>query len=159
MCSVLIQIESTLSKREYLSGPLPSPVVKPLSTKQFNPPTSNTMLTKRTNTSLPRHDPNTPNAFLFPTPDLGAGIKPTPVVLDPRLSQHLRPHQKVGVKFLYECVMGMKSFGGRGAILADEMGLGKTLTVISLIWTLLRMSSIGSIYIRTKSCSWGGTGD
>lgn len=59
------------------------------------------------------------------------------VVVDPYLSQHLRPHQREGVKFLYEAVMGMKAFEGQGAILADEMGLGKTLQTIALLWTLL----------------------
>jgi DNA repair and recombination protein RAD54B len=49
------------------------------------------------------------------------------VVVDPYIVQHLRPHQREGVEFLYQCVMGMKPFEGRGAILADEMGLGKTL--------------------------------
>jgi len=34
----------------------------------------------------------------------------------------MRPHQKEGVTFLYEAVLGMKpDFDGRGAILADEM--------------------------------------
>jgi DNA repair and recombination protein RAD54B len=69
------------------------------------------------------------------------GIKPIDVVLDPILSRQLRPHQKEGVRFLYECIMGIKEFNGRGAILADEMGLGKTLTVIALIWTLLSFPS------------------
>jgi DNA repair and recombination protein RAD54B len=64
---------------------------------------------------------------------------PIAVVLDPFIAKHLRPHQKEGVRFLYECVMGIKDFNGQGAILADEMGLGKTLTVIALIWTLLSM--------------------
>ncbi|XP_058420597.1 DNA repair and recombination protein RAD54B isoform X2 [Diceros bicornis minor] len=58
------------------------------------------------------------------------------VVIDPHLVRHLRPHQKEGIKFLYECVMGMRVSGRCGAILADEMGLGKTLQCISLIWTL-----------------------
>lgn len=49
------------------------------------------------------------------------------VVVDPFISHHLRPHQREGVTFLYEAVMGLKPFEGRGAILADEMGLGKTL--------------------------------
>lgn len=66
---------------------------------------------------------------------------PIPVVLDPFIEKHLRPHQKEGVRFLYQCVMGIKDFNGQGAILADEMGLGKTLTVIALIWTLLSMHS------------------
>ncbi|XP_048638762.1 DNA repair and recombination protein RAD54B isoform X3 [Marmota marmota marmota] len=58
------------------------------------------------------------------------------VVVDPHLVYHLRPHQKEGIIFLYEVVMGMRMNGRCGAILADEMGLGKTLQCISLIWTL-----------------------
>ena len=40
------------------------------------------------------------------------------VVADPHLVVHLRPHQREGVTFLYECVMGMRDFAGSGAILA-----------------------------------------
>ncbi len=51
----------------------------------------------------------------------------------------MRAHQREGVKFLFECVMGLKpNVAGNGAILADEMGLGKTLQAIALIWTLLK---------------------
>lgn len=64
------------------------------------------------------------------------------VVVDPALSKHLREHQRYGVKFLYECVMGMKSHGGMGAILADDMGLGKSLQVIALLWTLLKQNPV-----------------
>ncbi|GAA6005232.1 hypothetical protein JCM11491_002629 [Sporobolomyces phaffii] len=61
------------------------------------------------------------------------------VVIDPKLGEKLRPHQQAGVRFLYECVMGM-STKGQGAILADEMGLGKTIQSIALIWTLLKQN-------------------
>ncbi len=47
-----------------------------------------------------------------------------PVVVDPYLCKHLRPHQREGVAFLYECVMGLREPSQRGAILADDMGLG-----------------------------------
>ena len=40
------------------------------------------------------------------------------VVVDPHLSSHLRPHQREGVRFLYECAMGLRDFSGNGAILA-----------------------------------------
>lgn len=40
------------------------------------------------------------------------------VVVDPHLAVHLRPHQREGVVFLYECVMGMRKYPGLGAILA-----------------------------------------
>lgn len=58
----------------------------------------------------------------------------TPVVLEPFLAKHLRPHQKTGIIFLYECVSGFKDQEYFGAILADEMGLGKTLQTICLVW-------------------------
>lgn len=42
----------------------------------------------------------------------------------PVLAKWLRPHQREGVQFMYECVMGLKGFNGAGCILADDMGLG-----------------------------------
>ena len=52
--------------------------------------------------------------------------------------QVLRPHQREGVKFLYDCVTGDRIQGYHGCIMADEMGLGKTLQCIALLWTLLK---------------------
>ncbi|XP_066914123.1 DNA repair and recombination protein RAD54B-like [Clytia hemisphaerica] len=70
-----------------------------------------------------------------------------PVVVDPYIALCLRPHQRQGVTFLYECIMGMRSEDCEsptyGAILADEMGLGKTIQCISLIWTLLKQGIYG----------------
>lgn len=43
----------------------------------------------------------------------------------PELACKLRPHQREGVQFLFECTMGMRGFDGQGCILADDMGLGK----------------------------------
>ena len=61
-----------------------------------------------------------------------------PVAVDKALVRFLRPHQREGVKFMFECVMGLRDFAGEGCILADDMGLGKTLQGITLLWTLLR---------------------
>lgn len=47
-----------------------------------------------------------------------AGFQLVDVVVDPHLTTHLRPHQREGVVFLYECVTGMRDYSGRGAILA-----------------------------------------
>ena len=47
-----------------------------------------------------------------------------PVMVDPYLARHLRPHQREGVQFLYDCVMGAREPTRTGAILADDMGLG-----------------------------------
>ncbi|KAK1766565.1 P-loop containing nucleoside triphosphate hydrolase protein [Phialemonium atrogriseum] len=63
-----------------------------------------------------------------------------PVVIDPRLTKVLRPHQIEGVKFMYRCVTGMIDERANGCIMADEMGLGKTLQCITLLWTLLKQS-------------------
>eukprot|EP00069_Balaena_mysticetus_P010353 bmy_20620T0 len=91
----------------------------------------------------PRHDPYAPNSLVMLQPDNNhqwmfnkSCFPVVDVVIDPHLVFHLRPHQKEGIIFLYECVMGMRVNGRCGAILADEMGLGKTLQCISLIWTL-----------------------
>lgn len=46
------------------------------------------------------------------------GLQLVDVVVDPHLSVHLRPHQREGVVFLYECVTGMREYSGQGAILA-----------------------------------------
>ena len=116
-------------------------------------PQFHTALTKP-KSNEPRHDPKAPDAIVLPRPRMSQGAKAIDVVLDPNLVRHLRPHQREGVRFLYECVMGIKDFNGRGAILADEMGLGKTLTVIALIWTLLSISPQHKPKRRTKSNSW-----
>lgn len=65
---------------------------------------------------------------------------PVHVVVDPILSKVLRPHQREGVKFLWECVTSRRIPGSHGCIMADEMGLGKTLQCITLMWTLLHQS-------------------
>mmetsp|Transcript_9495 Transcript_9495/g.13456 ORF Transcript_9495/g.13456 Transcript_9495/m.13456 type:complete len:1151 (+) Transcript_9495:176-3628(+) len=56
----------------------------------------------------------------------------------PVLAKWLRPHQREGVAFMYECVMGLRDFDGNGCILADDMGLGKTLQSVALIYTLMK---------------------
>ena len=78
----------------------------------------------------------------------------------------LRPHQREGVKFMWDCVVGERIPDNFGCIMADEMvsmghsddhfllsdtlsnhtyqqGLGKTLQCITLMWTLLRQGPSG----------------
>lgn len=109
-----------------------------------NPTLEKTAVVKKEgNKPVGRHDPNAPGALVMKRPaTVPQGKEIVDVVLDPILGQHLREHQREGVKFLYECVMGMRSFDGQGAILADEMGLGKTLQTIALLWTLLKQNPI-----------------
>jgi DNA repair and recombination protein RAD54B len=92
---------------------------------------------------VPRHDPDAPGALVMKRPkSFPKDGQIVDVVLDPLLSKHLREHQRAGVAFLYECVMGIRDYGGEGCILADEMGLGKTLQTIALLWTLLKQNPV-----------------
>lgn len=52
--------------------------------------------------------------------------KPVAVVIDPKLTSILRPHQIEGVKFLWQATTGRLDPENFGCIMADEMGLGKT---------------------------------
>nr|XP_020462847.1 DNA repair and recombination protein RAD54B [Monopterus albus] len=101
-------------------------------------------------TCRPQHDPLAPGALVMPRPSPNhqwtnnmSGLPVVDVVVDPHLTTHLRPHQRDGLLFLYECVMGMRAVGRYGAILADEMGLGKTLQSVALCWTLLKQGPYG----------------
>jgi DNA repair and recombination RAD54-like protein len=61
------------------------------------------------------------------------------IEVEPILCRVLREHQREGLKFIFDCVMGLKDGDcGQGTILADDMGLGKTLQTLALMWTLLR---------------------
>lgn len=66
---------------------------------------------------------------LYTPPEVSANSKitqdaskvPVHVVVDPVLGNILRPHQREGVKFMYDCVTGAKG-EYCGCIMADEMG-------------------------------------
>ncbi|XP_053958054.1 DNA repair and recombination protein RAD54-like [Anastrepha ludens] len=103
---------------------------------------------RRSNVRKALHDPQACNALVLYTPPNYTEherITSDPnklqvhVVVDPLLSNILRPHQREGVLFMYECVEGLRG-GFNGCIMADEMGLGKTLQCVTLVWTLLRQS-------------------
>ncbi|XP_038053766.1 DNA repair and recombination protein RAD54B-like [Patiria miniata] len=136
---------SSLPSDSFLTKPRPAPA-KPFTNPQKATSSENNeaaMTVK--STPKPLHDPTHPDALVMPRPSPAHQWAHNPahhpvvdVVLDPYLSSKLRPHQREGVLFLYECVMGMRGFQGNGAILADDMGLGKTLQCICLIWTLLK---------------------
>ncbi|KAG8346853.1 Type III restriction enzyme res subunit SNF2 family N terminal domain [Trypanosoma vivax] len=66
------------------------------------------------------------------------------VVVDPIIGDKLRPHQRVGVKFLFDCITGERMPGYHGAILADEMGLGKTIQTVATVYTCLRQGKHGT---------------
>ncbi|KNC50305.1 CAMK protein kinase [Thecamonas trahens ATCC 50062] len=88
------------------------------------------------------YSPDTPDALVLHRDPHGGSRAGLSVVLAPKLTRILRPHQKEGVAFMYKCVMGHGGFAGSGCILADEMGLGKTITALSLVHTLLSQSEV-----------------
>lgn len=118
---------------------------------------------KRTKAYLPVFDISKIENPLIMNKGLDAEVD---VVVDPLLAKHLRPHQREGVKFMYDRVLGFarpseetgdtnemecsKSYKLKydldiqGCLLADEMGLGKTLMTITLIWTLLKQTPMAS---------------
>lgn len=136
---------------------------KDISRPYVNPQLSNTQtgnnsskfqktgaITDSIETITPRHDPSAPNALVMPRPSQDHQwynnknqLPVVDVVVDPYITRHMRPHQRDGVIFLYECVMGMRDYNGCGAILADDMGLGKTLQCIALLWTLYKQGPYG----------------
>lgn len=71
-----------------------------------------------------KHSPTAEDALVLNQTPADACLQ-TYVVVDPFLARQLRPHQVEGVRFLYECVMGLRDPNHQGAILGDEMGLGK----------------------------------
>lgn len=75
--------------------------------------------------------------------DTVAKFPNVPVVIDPKLTKILRPHQREGVRFLYRCTSGLVDARAKGCIMADEMGLGKTLQCLTLMWTLLKQGPRG----------------
>ncbi|XP_033849294.3 DNA repair and recombination protein RAD54B isoform X1 [Acipenser ruthenus] len=136
-----------------VSGPVQQALLKPFSKPLISGCKGNSQNeeAKQRLICKPRHNPFTPDALVMPRPSMNhqwmfnkAGLQVVDVVVDPYLGTHLRPHQREGIIFLYECVLGMRLNGRCGAILADEMGLGKTLQCISLVWTLLRQGPYGS---------------
>ncbi|ORX79931.1 hypothetical protein BCR32DRAFT_28972 [Anaeromyces robustus] len=111
------------------------------------PLTSKNPIKKKNIIPVPKYSIDSENALLMPRPSPEYCKLHNPrnrpiidVVVDPILTNVLRPHQREGIVFLYECIMGMKNYNGNGCILADEMGLGKTIQTISLIWTLLKQT-------------------
>ncbi|XP_078362706.1 DNA repair and recombination protein RAD54B-like isoform X2 [Oculina patagonica] len=161
-----IEVMSCINAEDYLSGKCfqqsevsAPPVLKPVSRlpskqtglhKPFVCNVKRDVTNETRQVVTPRHDVNAPGALVLPRPSAThqlehnrGGLDIVDVVVDPHVSQHLRPHQREGVVFLYECVMGLRNFNGNGAILADDMGLGKTLQCISLIWTLHKQGMYG----------------
>ncbi|OON19538.1 protein, SNF2 family, partial [Opisthorchis viverrini] len=159
------------------SAPIPGAVgiaVENPNKHDFDAPTlpSRTLLCRSDMSSLTENTTvHHPGALLMPRPPADCvwtqnpdGLPIMDVALDPRFTSRLRPHQKEGLVFLYQCIMGFSSKALPsnslssvlsdtyepvengpiyGCILADEMGLGKTVQTIALLWLLLKQGPYG----------------
>ena len=81
------------------------------------------------------------------------GVAVASVSVDPFLGALLRPHQREGVKFMYDATMGLRrsvhtGAPHKGCLLAHDMGTGKTLQVVALLWTLLKQGPAGTPAVR-----------
>lgn len=120
-------------------------------TRKFRPPLGSEtrarqQKSKQIGVMAPLYSPDSPNAFVVQNSYRhSSGTWTVPIVMDPHLARHLRPHQQIGLRFLYKCVEGANKNRDdfRGAILADDMGLGKSLQLISLMWTMLKQGPLG----------------
>ena len=105
-----IPVQDYLSGKIFLSVPTeekPKPAQKAVPLQPFK----SHGVSHIARTAKPLHSPDTPGAFVLYSPNepQDAKGKPlTPIVVDPFLSSALRPHQKEGVKFMFDCVMGLK---------------------------------------------------
>ncbi|XP_028835895.1 DNA repair and recombination protein RAD54B isoform X2 [Denticeps clupeoides] len=121
-----IEVMGVVATEDYARGrcftdvgmvPTDAPVVRPAA-KPFSQPAAKsggTKLAKKGREIQPRHDPHVTGALVMPRPAANhqwlynkAGLPLVDVVVDPHLTKKLRPHQREGVVFLYECIMGMR---------------------------------------------------
>ncbi|CAH8512876.1 unnamed protein product, partial [Dicrocoelium dendriticum] len=141
-------LDQLATHEDLIRSLLARPFKVPIANYQGNSSGDSKALGLRRSTSrVALHDPYEDGALvLFTPPEVAAHDvlkrenekQLVHVVVDPMLSMILRPHQREGVKFMYDCVTGQQIPGNFGCIMADEMGLGKTLQCITLVWTLLR---------------------
>ena len=65
----------------------------------------------------------------------------------PSLVRVMHPHQRDGVRWLWDAVRGRHRKGCCGGILGDDVGLGKTLQTIALLLTLVEHSQATRVLI------------
>lgn len=78
-------------------------------------PAGNTANTEQPAKTAWQHDPDAPGAIILNQQQWSEAIakdssstQAAPVVIDPFIAKKLRPHQSQGVRFLYECIMGLR---------------------------------------------------
>ncbi|KAK8833122.1 hypothetical protein WA577_002737, partial [Blastocystis sp. JDR] len=143
----VVEVGNKLSVDDYASGRifLQTPAAEPRPSLRSSPAVSKRLTLHVKKDAAPKtytglYSQTADSFVIQPSFVDSRGNTTAPVILDPALNQKMKPHQKEGLLFLYNCINGLGGFNGNGCILADEMGLGKTLTAISLIFTALTQS-------------------
>lgn len=91
-----------------LPAPCLLPTPPPLNRPPTHPPTYTALWCNRLQVQLP---PGIEPLVLWEPPPGEAGEA---VVVDDMLTQWLRPHQREGVQFMFDCVCGLRQFEGQG---------------------------------------------
>ncbi|KAM9992129.1 hypothetical protein ACTFIZ_012799 [Dictyostelium cf. discoideum] len=141
--SIFLKTDSIIKKKKEEKKEKKAPILAAAHRpKGFQVPVKG--LEKAVRLSKPLHNPLAPNSLVLFTPVDITGENRIHCVVDPLLSQKLRPHQREGVQFMFDCLLGFRGgFKGNGCILADDMGLGKSIQAITILWTLLKQGPKG----------------
>ncbi|KAG4404021.1 hypothetical protein AAZX31_01G229500 [Glycine max] len=130
------------------SSPIPIPIPRSaLDDSKFNVAVAVADVAEELKPSLPPGID--PLVLWHPQDSEDANANFTTITVDPLLVRYLRPHQREGVQFMFDCVSGLSTTPNiHGCILADDMGLGKTLQSITLLYTLLSQGFDGKPMVR-----------
>lgn len=84
-------------------------------------------------------------------------LSSNPIVeVHPEIAQHMKPHQREGVRFIWENLIERVSFAntkeGNGCILSHCMGLGKTLQAIAFLHAVLLSDHLPKIRTALVIC-------
>jgi len=94
--------------------------------------TASSKLSRSKRGSLLCHGSNSPRLQESVVPPGALVLREPNIYLEPSLTNHLRPHQEEGVRFMFKHLLD-----GGGCILADSMGLGKSLQALCVVWVAL----------------------
>lgn len=73
-----------------------------------------------------------------------------PIFIPPKISEQMKAHQIVGVRFMWREITAQEEDGVQGCLLAHTMGLGKTMQTIALLVAVVEASESDNNGIRRQ---------